>query len=110
MNIPQDPIKSLGEAMKELMDDRPTSCAYYHSWEYEDNRSKSLVLDHKIRKCLGEKTWRKKVFRYTQEIDQLDGEMIAGVQESCYRLGFADALLLTGEIGRAKEGLGNIFN
>lgn len=109
MLFDQEAIKPLGEAIKEMLGDRPASCSYYHSWEYQDNRSKSLELDRRISKCLGEKTWRK-IWPYIFRIDSLQGEMLAGLTKSCYELGFNDALQLANQIDETGKGHRTIFN
>lgn len=105
----RDPIQPLGEAIKDLMDERPRSCAYYHSWEYQANRTESSKLDHKMRKILGKKTM-KKIWNLYSRIDQLDGELQAGIQDSCYELGFNDALQLANQIDETGKGHRTIFN
>ena len=87
MLFDQEAIKPLGEAIKEMLDDRTSSCDYYHSWEYTKNRERSPELDRKIRKCLGDKVWRD-IFKYISEISELEGELHVGLTNSCYKLGF----------------------
>lgn len=105
----RDSIQPLGNAIKNLMDDRPSSCDYYHSWEYQKNREKSSELDRKLRKRLGEKTWRT-IWPYISEIDRLQGELHAGLTKSCYELGFNDALQLANQIDETGKGHRTIFN
>ncbi|MCO5384616.1 MAG: hypothetical protein NHB14_01440 [Desulfosporosinus sp.] len=109
MDFERDPIKALGEDIEELLNDRIPSCGYYHSQEYRDNCKKSLELDRKIRKCLGEKEW-KKIFKYSFEIDHLNGELQSSLSESCYRLGFEDALILAREMNQVGKGNSSIFD
>ncbi|WP_298202132.1 hypothetical protein [Desulfosporosinus sp.] len=109
MDISPDPIKPLGEAIKEMLDDRTCSCDYYRSWEYMKNREKASELDRKIRKRLGEKTWRT-IWPFISEIDHLQGELHAGLTRSCYELGFNDALQLANQIDEAGKGRRTIFN
>ena len=109
MEFEREPIKSLGEDIKELLNDRIPSCGYYHSPEYRENRRKSLELDRKIRKCLGEKAWRK-IFKYSSEIEHLNGELHASLSESCYRLGFVDALILARGMNQVGKGNSSIFD
>lgn len=66
----RDPIQSLGDSIKDMLDERPKSCAYYYSWEYQANRTESLKLEHKIRKILGEKTV-KRIWSLYSRIEQL---------------------------------------
>jgi len=109
MRIPKDPIKPLEEAIKELLDGRTNSCEYYHSWEYEDNRSKSSALIKKIGDRIGKKLCRR-IFSDYLDVEQLEGELQAGLQESCYRLGFSDALVLSRELDQVGKGHLTIFN
>jgi|GEM_PF-3162528 len=102
------PAKPLDEAIKELLDERVQSCAYYHSWEYEKNREKSSIIVSKIEKRIGKKLW-KQIFRDYLQLEQLQGELHAGLAESCYRLGFADGLQLSNQINEAGKGHLNIF-
>ncbi|MCO5384425.1 MAG: hypothetical protein M0T74_13680 [Desulfitobacterium hafniense] len=109
MLLDQEAIKPLEEAINEMLDDRPSSCGYYHSWEYMKNREKSTELDRKIRKRLGEKAWLN-IWPYISEIDSLNGELHAGLTRSCYKLGFNDALQLANQIDETGKGRRTIFN
>lgn len=109
MKIPKDPIMPLEDEIKEFVNNRIHSCSYYHSPEYHENRKKALKLDHKIRKCLGKKKW-KEIWNYSFDIDSLDGEMYGRVAESCYRLGFADAVVMSRELNQVGKGHQTIFN
>lgn len=104
-----EPIKSLEEAIKEVIDDRPASCSYYHSWKYEGNRRRHSRLIKKIGNRMGKKMCRR-IFSDYLEVEQLEGELHADLQRSCYRLGLNDAFFLMGEIERAKNGLPSIFS
>ena len=105
----RDPIQPLGEAIKEMINERPRSCEYYHSWEYEDNRRKHSELIDKIRSRIGKKLC-KRIWNDYFDVEQLEGELHAGLQESSYRLGFADALQLRNQLNGAAKGHMNIFN
>lgn len=105
----KEPAQPLREAIKEMINDRPRSCEYYHSWEYEDNRRKHSDLIDKIRKRIGKKLC-KRIWNDYFDVEQLEGELHAGLQESCYRLGFSDALMLARELDQAGEGHLTMFN
>lgn len=108
MSVRPDPPKPLGEAIKELLDDRPHSCDFYHSQAYEDNRSKQLVLIGKIERRIGKKLCNR-IFKDYFDVELLEGEFHAGLQESAYRLGFSDGLQLANQINEAGKGHLNIF-
>lgn len=108
MKVKGDPAKPLGEAIKELLDERIQSCEYYYSWEYEKNSEKSSIIVSKIEKRIGKKLW-KRIFRDYLQLEHLQGELHAGLAESCYRLGFAEGLQLANQISEAGKGHLNIF-
>ncbi|HWQ42263.1 MAG TPA: hypothetical protein VN456_09545 [Desulfosporosinus sp.] len=108
MIVKGDPAKPLGEAIKDLLDERIQSCAYYHSWEHEKNTEKSSIIVRKIEKRIGKKLW-KQIFRDYLHLEQLQGELHAGLAESCYRLGFEDGLQLANQISEAGKGHLSIF-
>lgn len=104
-----DDSLSLKECVSWLYDERSGACDYYVSGEYDSHVAKSIALDEKLKKRLGKKQWRK-FYWYISGIDEVTGEKLAGLQDSCYKRGFNDALLLVGELERAKNGLPTIFN
>jgi len=108
MKVKPDPAQLLGEVMKELIDERPRSCDYYYSWEYEENRRKHSESVDKIFKTIGKKL-RKKIFKDYLDTENLDGLTIAGIQEPSYRLGFHDALQLANQLNEVGKGNLNIF-
>jgi len=108
MSVKGDPAQPLAEAIKELIDERPHSCDYYYSWEYEENRQKHSALIDKIFKMIGKKL-RKKIWKDYFDIESLEGELHGGLQESSYRLGFNDALQLANQLNEAGRGQLNIF-
>ena len=105
----QEHSQSLAQGIKDFLDDRPTNCDYYQSWEYRDNRDRHSVLIDKIFKRIGKKL-RKRIFRDYLDMEQLEGELHAGLQESCYRLGFQDALQLANQLDEVGKGHLSIFN
>lgn len=109
MNFRPGPIKPLGEDVEDFMNSRIPSCSYYNSIEYHENRKRSQELSHKIRKYLGERMW-KEIYNYSFEKETLEGELHARLSESCYRLGFNDALQLVNQLNEAGKGHLNIFN
>lgn len=105
----RDPIQPLEEAIKEMINERPRSCDYYHSWEYEENRRKHSELIDRIGKRIGKKLC-KRIFRDYFDVEQLEGELHAALSESCYRLGFTDALVMSRELDQVGKGHKTIFN
>lgn len=105
----QDPQKSLGEAVEEMLDDRTTHCDFYYSLEYRDNRDKHSTVLRKIENRIGKKLWRK-IFRDYLNLEQLEGEFQAELARSCYKLGFNDALQLANQIEETGRGRKTIFN
>lgn len=105
----RDPIQSLGEAIKDMLDERPASCGYYHSWEYEENRRKHSELVNKIRNRIGKKLC-KRIWEDYADVEQLEGELHAELSRSCYQLGFTDALVMARELDQVGEGHPTIFN
>lgn len=108
MSVKPDLPKPLDVAIKELMDDRVYSCGYYSSPEYEENKEKASILLRRIEEGIGEELW-KQVFKDYLALEHLQGELHAGLSESCYRLGFNDALRLAREMDQACKGHLNIF-
>lgn len=104
----KEPAKPLSESIRELLDERVYACDYYHSWEYEENKNKTISLVRKIEKRIGKKLWRR-IFKDYLNLEMLQGENIAQIQESCYRLGFNDALQLVNQLHEAGKGQLNIF-
>ncbi|MCO5381808.1 MAG: hypothetical protein NHB15_06670 [Methanosarcina barkeri] len=104
-----DDVLPLKELVNELFWERSRDCDFYTSGEYEEILTRDRALDRKLKKRLGEKQW-KKLFWYISASSEIEGEKLAGLQGSCYRQGFKDALFLVGEIERAKEGHKTIFN
>ena len=105
----REPAESISVLIEDLFWERSRACDYYASGDYERHSDKSIALDKKLKERLGEKQW-KKIFWYISGIDAVKGEELAGLQSSCYKRGFNDALLLIGEIEKAKSGLPTIFN
>ena len=105
----REPAEPISELIEEFFWERSRACDYYVSGDYDRHSAKSIALDKKLKKRLGEKQWEK-IFWYISGIDAVKGEELAGLQGSCYKRGFNDALLLMGEIERAKNGLPTIFN
>ncbi|SHH86135.1 hypothetical protein [Desulfosporosinus lacus] len=105
----REPAENINDLIQELFWERSRACDYYESGEYEKHSNKSRALDKKLKKRLGKKRWRE-LFWYVYGIDAVKGEELAGLQGSCYKRGFNDALILMGEIERAKNGLPTIFN
>jgi hypothetical protein len=108
MSINDDvlPVKQL---INELFWELSRECDYYKSGDYDRDADKSRELDKRLKKRLGKKQY-KKIWWYVFEQDSIIGKKLAGLQGSCYRKGFNDALMLVGEIEKAKKGLPNIFN
>ncbi len=106
--ITRDPIQPLGEAIKEMLDDRISSCDYYHSSEYEENRRKHSELIGRIGNRIGKKLC-KRIWKDYFDVESLEGELQAGLSESCYRLGFNDALQLANQLNEAGKGNLSIF-
>lgn len=100
--------ETFSESIKELFWTRSRTCDYYVSGDYGRHVEESLALDHEIRERLGDQ-WQE-LYDQFSGIDAIHGEQLAGLQKSCYERGFADALILSGEIERAKSGLPTIFN
>jgi hypothetical protein len=109
MEISPDPKKPLGEAIKEMLNDRTSSCDYYYSWAYEENRRKHSELIDRIGKRIGKKLC-KRIWKDYFDVESLEGEFHAALSESCYRLGFTDALILSRELDQVGEGHKTIFN
>ncbi|MDR3587502.1 MAG: hypothetical protein P4L59_19650 [Desulfosporosinus sp.] len=105
----REPAETISELIEELFWERSRACDYYTSGEADEHLTKGIQLDRKLKKRLGKKQW-KKLFWYVSGVDALEGEKLAGLQGSCYKRGFNDALLLMGEIERAKNGLPTMFN
>lgn len=103
-----DPAQSLGEAIKGMMEERPRSCEFYHSWEYDDNRRKHSELLNRIFKKIGKKL-KKRIFKDYLDMEMLEGEFHGCLQDSSYRLGFHDALFLAREMDQAGKGQLTIF-
>ncbi|AFM41934.1 hypothetical protein Desaci_3026 [Desulfosporosinus acidiphilus SJ4] len=104
----KEPARPLSEAIRELMEERPRSCDFYHSWEHDENLRKHKAITDRIFNKIG-KALRKRIFKDYLEMEMLEGEFQAELQMSSYKLGFTDALLLMGEIERAKNGQNSIF-
>ena len=104
-----DDVLPIKELINELFWERSRKCDYYTSGEYDEHVAKGTALDRKLKKRLSKKQL-KKLWWYVSGVDEIEGEKLAGLQGSCYRRGFNDALLLMGEIERAKEGHKTIFN
>lgn len=104
-----DDSLSLNECIRELFDERSGACDYYRSGDYWRHLDKALELYRKMEKRLGKEQW-KKISWCISGIDEIHGEQLAGLQESSYKRGFNDALILVGELERAKNGLPTIFN
>ena len=109
MDYRSDPIQPLGDAIKEMINERPRSCTYYHSWEYEENRRKHSELIDRIRNRIGKKLC-KRIWKDYFDVETLEGEFQASLSESCYRLGFTDALILSRELDQVGKGHRTIFN
>ena len=105
----REPAESISELIEELFWERSRGCDYYVSGDYDRHSAKSIALDKKLKERIGYKQW-KKIFWYISDVDALHGENLASLQGSVYRRGFNDALLLMGELERAKNGLSTIFN
>ncbi|WP_407308782.1 hypothetical protein [Desulfosporosinus sp. SB140] len=100
---------SLKDCIMNLFDERSGECDYYKSGDYGRHVDKAILLDKKLRKQLSKKQL-KKLWWYISGVDAVTGEKLAGLQESSYKRGFNDALILMGEIERAKNGLPSIFS
>lgn len=101
--------EDIHDLINDLFWERSRACDFYTSGEYETLLHKSIELDRKLKDRLSKKQW-KKLFWYISEVDAVTGEKLAGLQGACYKKGFNDALLLVGEIDRAKNGQKTIFN
>ena len=104
----KDPAKPLGEAIMEMIEERPYACDYYHSWEYDENRRKHSELLNRIFKKIGKKL-KKRIFKDYLEMESLEGMFHAELQESSYKLGFNDALQYANQLNEAGKGNLNIF-
>lgn len=104
-----DDVLTTKELIGELFWERSRECDYYKSGDYERDSDKARALDKRLKKRLGKKQY-KKLWWYIFEQDSIMGEKLAGLQGSCYKRGFNDALILMGELERARNGLPNIFN
>lgn len=107
MTFTSDPVQTLEESLNEMVQERVRNNEYYHSPEYQGNRDKSLAISRKIRKRIGKKKM-KEIWDDCFDSEQLEGELHSGLSESCYRLGFMDALRLSQqlhEIERARPGV-----
>lgn len=108
MPINED-VLTIKELINDLFWERSRECDYYKSGDYERQVAKGIKLDQKLKNRLSKKQW-KKLFWYVSGVDAIEGEKLAGLQGTCYKKGFNDAMLLMGEIERAKNGLPSIFS
>jgi len=102
-------VETISKLIEELFWERSRACDYYVNGDYDRHSDKSRALDKKLKERLGKKRWEK-LWWYISGVDAVHGEKLAGLQDSCYKRGFNDALLLMGEIERAKNGLPSIFS
>lgn len=102
MGIKQDDVLSLQEGIDNLFYERARACDYYSSKEYAENISMAVKLGHEIVEHLGKGEGMWELF---SKYEDLYGQQLGSLSESCYRRGFADALRLAREIDQVSKGL-----